>query len=83
MGSGNISTDPSEVMDFFTGACLSNGGRTVFALPSRNTKGRPKILTTIEDWPNQFNLRESVDLVVTEYGVAISPGAPCAKEPRP
>ena len=70
VGRGNIATDPSEIMDFFTGASLSRGGRTVFALPSRNPDGKPKILTTIEDWPNQFNLRESVDLVVTEYGVA-------------
>jgi acyl-CoA hydrolase len=49
---------------------LSKGGRTVFALPSRNSKGETNMLPTIENYPNQFNLRAAVDLVVTDFGVA-------------
>jgi acyl-CoA hydrolase/GNAT superfamily N-acetyltransferase len=69
-GRGTIATDPAEIMDFFTGASLSRGGRTVFALPSRNSKGGSNLLPSIEKYPNQFNQRESVDLVVTDFGVA-------------
>jgi GNAT superfamily N-acetyltransferase len=58
------------VLDFIHGAEISPGGRTIFALPSRNREGQPNILISVKDYPNQFQLRESVDLVVTEYGVA-------------
>ena len=70
VGKSNITTDPSEVIDFVNGAEISEGGYTIFALPSRNLKGESNIRGTIEDVPNQLNVRESVDLVVTEYGVA-------------
>ena len=70
IGKGNVVAGPGEVMDFFNGAELSPGGLTVFALPSRNRKGESNIQISVEDYPNQFTLRESVDLVVTEYGVA-------------
>lgn len=70
VGKGNITTDPSEVMDFVNGAEISRGGYTLFALPSRNLKGEANILSSIEEFPNQLNVRESVDLVATEYGVA-------------
>jgi len=70
VGKSNITTDPSEVIDFVNGAEISQGGYTIFALPSRNLKGESNIRGSIEDVPNQLNVRESVDLVVTEYGVA-------------
>jgi acyl-CoA hydrolase/GNAT superfamily N-acetyltransferase len=70
VGKSNITTDPSEVIDFVNGAEISEGGYTIFALPSRNLKGESNIRGSIEDVPNQLNVRESVDLVVTEYGVA-------------
>ncbi len=69
-GRGNISAGPGEVMDFFNGTELSSGGRTVFALPSRNRKGEPNVLSSADGFENQFGLRESVDMVVTEFGVA-------------
>lgn len=69
-GRGNISAGPGEVMDFFNGTELSSGGRTVFALPSRNRKGDQNVLLSVEGFENQFALRESVDMVATEYGVA-------------
>ena len=70
IGKSNITTDPSEVIDFVNGAEISAGGYTIFALPSRNLKGESNIRGSLEDVPNQLNVRESVDLVVTEYGVA-------------
>ncbi len=67
---GNVITDPAEVIDFFNGAEISEDGFSIFALPSRNLKGQSNILISIEEIPNQLNVRESIDFVVTEYGVA-------------
>ena len=67
---GNMGAGPSEAAEFVSGAELSAGGKSVFALPSRNLKGEPNIRLSVEQFPNQFNLRESVDMVVTEQGVA-------------
>ncbi len=69
-GKGNVNPGPGEVQEVFAGAALSKGGRTIFALPSRNLKGESNILLSIEDFPNQFTNRESLDIIVTEYGVA-------------
>jgi len=73
-GKGNVGAGPGEAQEFFKGAAFSKGGRTVFALPSRNLKNRPNIIVSVEDYPNQFSNRESLDLVVTEYGVASMTG---------
>jgi acyl-CoA hydrolase len=69
-GKGNMAAGPGEAMDFVNGAEISQGGRTIFALPSRNKRGWANIRVSIEEYPNQFSLRESVDMVVTEYGIA-------------
>ena len=69
-GQGNVTHGPGDIMDLFHGARLSRGGFTIFALPSRNRKKEPNIRASIEDFPNQFGIRESVDMVVSEYGVA-------------
>lgn len=69
-GKGAIITRPSEIMDFIYGAELSPGGCTLFALPSRNSRGEPNILPSVEAFPNLLGMRESVDMVATEYGVA-------------
>ena len=61
---------PGQAQDFFAGAEHSRGGRTVFALPSRNLNGQSNILLSVEDFPNQFTNRESLDLIITEYGIA-------------
>jgi GNAT superfamily N-acetyltransferase len=70
IGKGNVGTGPAEVQDFFRGAEISNQGRTIFALPSRNTIGAPNIRLSVKDFPNQFGDRESIDTVVTEFGIA-------------
>jgi len=74
VGKGNVATGPSEVLDFFNGAELSENGRSIFALTSRDPKGEPNILPSIAGWPNQFSMTESVSTVVTEHGVAYLEG---------
>lgn len=69
-GKGNVSAGPGETMDFLNGAEMSPGGLNIFALPSRNLNGDSNIVPSLGDIPNQFSARESVDMVVTEYGVA-------------
>ncbi len=70
IGKGNVTAGPGDVIDLFRGAELSKGGFTIVALPSRNLKNEPNILISVEDMPNRFSVRESVDMVITEYGVA-------------
>jgi acyl-CoA hydrolase/RimJ/RimL family protein N-acetyltransferase len=70
IGKGNVTPGPGHAVEFFSGAEHSRGGRSIFALPSRNREGRSNILLTVEDFPNQFNNRESLDLIITEYGIA-------------
>jgi len=43
-GKGTVASGPAEVMDFISGAELSDGGRSIFALTSRDPKGLPNIL---------------------------------------
>jgi len=73
-GKGIVAAGPAEVMDFITGAELSEGGRSIFALTSRDRAGRANILLSVAAHPNQFAGFESVGAVVTEYGVAYLEG---------
>ncbi|MBW1988049.1 MAG: GNAT family N-acetyltransferase [Deltaproteobacteria bacterium] len=73
-GRGNLGIGPSVAWEFIHGAHMSKGGRVIVALPSRNREGQPNILVSIEDYPNQYTNRETIDLVVTEYGVASMTG---------
>lgn len=70
VGKGNVATDTAEVIDFINGAEISADGYSIFALPSRNLKGEANIRISLDDIPNRLNVREAVDLVATEYGVA-------------
>ncbi len=69
-GKGDIISGPGQAADLFTGADISRGGRAVMGLPSRNAKGDPNIVVMLRNLRNQFHMRESIDAVVTEYGVA-------------
>ena len=69
-GKGNIISGPGQVADLCTGAEISRGGRTIIGLPSRNAKGDPNIVFMLRNLRNQFHMRESIDAVVTEYGIA-------------
>jgi len=73
-GKGNVASGPAEIMDFLNGVELSAGGRSIFALTSRDPAGNPNILLSLVDWPNQFGAFESVGAVVTEYGIAYLEG---------
>ncbi len=70
VGKGNVTAGPGNVQELFMGAALSRNGRTIFALPSRNLKDEPNIILSVDKFPFQFTNRESMDLIVTEYGVA-------------
>jgi acyl-CoA hydrolase/GNAT superfamily N-acetyltransferase len=69
-GKGFLSAGPAEALEFLRGATFSNGGRIIFALPSRNLAQKPNIILSVYDHPNYFSIvKESLDLVVTEYGI--------------
>jgi acyl-CoA hydrolase/RimJ/RimL family protein N-acetyltransferase len=74
IGKGNVTAGPGHALEFYSAAQHSPGGRAIFALPSRNLNGKPNILLSVEDFPNQFNNRESLDFIVTEYGIASMTG---------
>ncbi|MCB2149267.1 MAG: GNAT family N-acetyltransferase [Deltaproteobacteria bacterium] len=69
-GLGNVASGPAEVLAFLNGAQISEGGYTVFGLPSRSRQGTANITTSIEGLKNRVDFREAVDYVVTEFGVA-------------
>lgn len=69
-GLGNVASGPAEVLAFLSGAHISEGGYTLFGLPSRNRQGTANIAVSIEGLKNRFDFREAVDYVVTEHGVA-------------
>jgi len=69
-GKGDVTAGPGNVQELFMGAALSKKGRTIFGLPSRNRKGMSNIVISVDNLPFQFTNRESMDLIVTEYGVA-------------
>jgi acyl-CoA hydrolase/GNAT superfamily N-acetyltransferase len=73
-GKGNIASGPAEVSDFLKGAELSKGGRSIFALTSRDRGGKANVRLSIAGLPNQFSALESVGTVVTEYGIAYLEG---------
>jgi acyl-CoA hydrolase/RimJ/RimL family protein N-acetyltransferase len=70
IGKSSVTPGPGQAQEFFAGIDHSRGGRTIFALPSRNLQGRPNLLPSVEDFPNQFSSREAIDYIVTEYGIA-------------
>jgi len=70
IGRGNVTGSPGQAQEFFAGAEYSPGERTIIALPSRNLRGEANILVSVAEFPNQFTNRESLDLIVTDYGVA-------------
>jgi RimJ/RimL family protein N-acetyltransferase len=73
-GKGNVAVSMGAAQELAIGAALSRGGKIIFALPSRNLDGQPNIGVSIAEYPNQLNLAETIDFIVTEYGVAALPG---------
>jgi len=68
--SANISAGPGQIVDVLNGSEISPGGYTIVALPSRNRNGISNVRLFLDDTPDLLSIPESVDLVVTEYGVA-------------
>lgn len=69
-GRGNVGMGPGEAGEYVIGTRMSKRGRVIVALPSRNKKGKPNIVLSVEGYPNSITNAEIVDIVVTEYGVA-------------
>ena len=67
---GHVTAGPGQMADFFNGAEISSGGYTIVALPSRNRQGNANIYLSVGDSPDLLSLPESIDLVVTEQGIA-------------
>ena len=57
-------------VDFLRGAALSEGGKSILALPSRTGHGLPRIVPTIKTGAGVVTTRAHVHYVVTEYGIA-------------
>jgi acyl-CoA hydrolase len=57
-------------MDFMRGAALSDGGKPIIAMPSRTTKGVPRIVSSLKSGAGVVTTRAHVHYVVTEYGIA-------------
>ena len=51
-GKGNVAASLGAAQELLAGAGFSRGGKTIFALPSRNLKGQSNILLSVEDYPN-------------------------------
>jgi len=57
-------------MDFMRGAALSEGGKPIIAIPSRTSKGLPRIVPILKPGAGVVTTRAHVHYVVTEYGIA-------------
>jgi acyl-CoA hydrolase len=57
-------------MDFIRGASLSEGGRPIIALPSRTSRGIPRLTATLKAGAGVVTTRAHVHHVATEYGIA-------------
>lgn len=57
-------------MDFIRGACLSEGGKPIIALPSQTEKGVSKIAPMLKEGAGVVTTRAHVRYIVTEYGIA-------------
>lgn len=56
-------------MDFLRAAALSKGGKPILAMPSRTSKGKPRIVAELHRGAGVVTTRAHVHWVVTEYGV--------------
>lgn len=65
-----ISFNMLSAEDLVQGATLSDGGKVVFALPSRDSNGDSNIRLSVERFRDLIVNPEAVDMVATEYGVA-------------
>lgn len=58
-------------LDFVLGATLSEGGRSIIALPASAQKGTlSRLVSTLDSGAGVVTTRAHVDYVITEYGIA-------------
>jgi acyl-CoA hydrolase len=57
-------------LDFITGASMSEGGKSIIALPSRTKSGEARITAMLKPGAGVVTTRAHVHHVVTEYGSA-------------
>lgn len=57
-------------MDFIRGASLSEGGKPIIALPSRTSRGEPRIVHQLRPGAGVVTTRAHIHYVVTEHGIA-------------
>jgi acyl-CoA hydrolase len=57
-------------LDFMRGACLSDGGKAIIALPSTTSNGDSKIVSILKPGAGVTTTRAHVRYIVTEYGIA-------------
>ena len=57
-------------LDFVKGAAMSEGGKSIIALPSRTKNGKSKIVPTLDTGAGVVTPRADVHWIVTEYGAA-------------
>ncbi|MDO6760322.1 acetyl-CoA hydrolase/transferase C-terminal domain-containing protein [Tamlana sp. 2_MG-2023] len=57
-------------LDFMRGAALSEGGKSIMALPSTTSKGISRIVPALNHGAGVVTTRPHVHYVITEYGVA-------------
>lgn len=57
-------------VDFIRGAALSKGGRPIIALPSRTSRGVPRLVTMLKPGAGVVTTRAHLHYLVTEYGIA-------------
>ena len=74
VGMSNVAYGMGEALELLAGVGLSKNGRAICALPSRNLRNQSNIKISIDEYPNQVNIREALDMVVTEYGIAYLKG---------
>lgn len=70
VGNKGVIAGLAQATAVVSGAQISEGGFTIFGLPSRNKAGESNFLTSVENYPNLLNIPESVNVVVTEWGFA-------------
>lgn len=56
-------------MDFIRGAALCENGKAIIALPSRTSKGKNRIVSSIQPGAGVVTTRAHVHFVATEYGI--------------
>lgn len=65
----NIISGVGGQMDFIRGAALSQGGKPVFAVLSRSSKGHSKIVSQLKPGAGVVSTRSHVHYVATEHGI--------------